>query len=247
MPPWWVEQGYLLQREGRAGVRGIWQSVPNKQLLADVSLWSADLVNLEDSIRRVDPYVDLYHIDVSDSHFTENLLFFPDLVAAIRATTRRPLHVHLMVEKPLHHIARFVQAGADIITVHLENGHQVKDCLLRIDQEDRSAGLAVRLETDLQLVLPFIDLVEMVLLMGTPLGTKGQSASPEIYPRLSAMKRMLTEKGLSEQVKVAADGGIRHEAVPRLREAGADIVVPGSLVFKSDDIAATFRWLRSLG
>jgi ribulose-phosphate 3-epimerase len=228
-------------------MKDIWDGMPNDHLLADVSLWSANLANLEESVRRVDPYADLYHIDVSDSHFTENLLFFPDLVAAIRATTRKPLHVHLMVERPLHHIPRFVEAGADIITVHLENGPEVRDCLLRIGQENCAAGLAIQLETDLQTATPFLDLVELVLLMGTPLGIKGQSASPEAYSRLRAMKRTLNTSGLAERVKVAADGGIRKEAVPRFREAGADIVVPGSLVFKSDDIAATFRWLRSIG
>jgi ribulose-phosphate 3-epimerase len=228
-------------------MKSIWQGVPGDRLLADVSLWSANLANLEESVRRADPYADLYHIDVSDSHFTENLLFFPDLVAAIRAITRKPLHVHLMVDRPLHHVPRFVEAGADIITVHLENGPEARDCLLCIGRENRTAGLAVRLETDLQATIPLLDLVEMVVLMGTPLGIKGQSASPQAYPRLRAMKRMLSEKGLAERVKVAADGGIRKEAVPLLREAGADIVVPGSLIFKSDDIAATFRWLRSIG
>lgn len=228
-------------------MKGIWQGMPSGSLLADVSLWSANLANLEESVRRLDPYADLYHIDVSDSHFTDNLLFFPDLVAAIRATTRKPLHVHLMVERPMHHIPRFLEAGADIITVHLENGPEVKDCLLSISRENCAAGLAIRLETDLQAAVPFLDSVEIVLLMGTPLGTKGQSASSEAYPRLRAMKRMLREKGLEERVKIAADGGIRQEAVPRLREAGADIVVPGSLVFGSNDIAATFRWLRSIG
>jgi ribulose-phosphate 3-epimerase len=191
-------------------------------------------------------YADLYHIDVSDSHFTDNLLFFPDLVAAIRPMTRKPFHVHLMVDTPIPHIDRFLEAGADILTVHLENGPVVGECLRHIAQANCAAGLAVRLETDLKLAAPFLDVIEVVLLMGTPLGIKGVSASAETYARLREMKRTLGERGLSGRVKVGADGGIRQDTVPLMREAGAEIVVPGSLVFKSSDIAATSHWLRSL-
>jgi hypothetical protein len=91
-----------------------WQSLPSDRLLADVSLWSAHLAKLEEEIRRVDSYADLYHIDVSDGHFTQNLLFFPELIAAVRPLTSKILHVHLMVEKPLDHVDAFIEAGADI-------------------------------------------------------------------------------------------------------------------------------------
>jgi len=225
----------------------IWQDLPSNRLLADVSLWSANLANLEGEIRRVDGYADLYHIDVSDAHFTRNLLFFPDLVAAVRPLTRKLFHVHLMVEKPLEHIDGFIQAGADIVSVHLENGSDVGQCLSRIRGLNRAAGLAVELDTDLASFVPFLDSIDMVLLMGTELGIKGTSASPNACPRLTAVKRMLVEKGCGERIKISADGGIRRESVPLLRRAGADIIVPGSLVFKSSDLAATFAWVRSLG
>ncbi|MGE5222074.1 MAG: D-allulose-6-phosphate 3-epimerase, partial [Omnitrophica WOR_2 bacterium] len=94
---------------------------PGERLLADASLWSADFTRLGDEIRRVDGYADLYHFDVSDAHFVPGLLFFPDLVAALRPLTRKPFHVHLMADNPLSLIDDFVNAGADRITIHYGN------------------------------------------------------------------------------------------------------------------------------
>jgi ribulose-phosphate 3-epimerase len=220
--------------------------LPGNRLLADVSLWSANLANLEGEVRRLDRYADLYHFDVSDAHFTPNLLFFPDLVAAVRPLTARMLHVHLMVENPLDHIDKFVEAGADVVSIHLENGALVHGSLQRIKELKKEAGLVLDFETDPASVAPFLDSIDLIVLMGTPLGVKGQGASPRACVRLEAARSMLAEKGFAGRIKIAADGGIRKESVPLLRRAGADMIVPGSLVFQSSDLAATFGWIRSL-
>ena len=108
-----------------------WQDSPRDRLLADVSLWSADLACLGQEIMRVDPYVDLYHLDVSDAHFTPKLLLFPDLVAAVRPFTRRKFHVHLMVDRPQSLIDDFAETGADMISIQMGTKALVRNCFER--------------------------------------------------------------------------------------------------------------------
>ena len=115
-------------------------------LLLDVSLWSADLVNLAAEIESVLPYADSFHIDVADGHFVPTLLFFPAMVAAIRAVTTKPLHVHLMVSDPATLVKPFIEAGADIITVQIE-AKTALDALEAISNAGRKAGLALLLNT----------------------------------------------------------------------------------------------------
>ena len=110
---------------------GWFAALPRTRLLAEFSLWSADLAALADDVRRVDPFVDLYHVDVADGRFAPSFLFFPDQVARIRKLTAKPIHVHLMVEDDivLAQIRQFAEAGADLITVHAENGTVVPAAL----------------------------------------------------------------------------------------------------------------------
>src|ERR1700683_4493165 len=125
-----------------------WPDLPNTRLLADVSLWSANLANLAAGIQSLDPYADSFHLDVSDAHFAPSLLFFPDLVRALRPLTNRPFHVHLMVERPTALIEDFVAGGADVITVHAEaDESEAAAAIQAIGRAGRSAGLALRLDT----------------------------------------------------------------------------------------------------
>jgi ribulose-phosphate 3-epimerase len=218
---------------------------PNHPLLADVSLWSADLANLAAAIRRVEGLADSFHLDVSDGHFTPSLLFFPDLVRALRPHTNVPFHVHLMVERPTQLIADFVAAGADTISVHLESGEgEASAAIEAIRCAGRSAGLALRLATPVAAVQPYLSRIECLLLLGTEPGVKGQEPAPEACARLAEARRMLD--GENDRVLLVADGGIRRHTVPLLRRAGADAVVPGSLVFQSENLEETFRWLRAV-
>ena len=223
-----------------------WQDSPNDRLLADVSLWSADLACLGQEITRVDPYVDLYHLDVSDAHFTPKLLLFPDLIAAVRPFTRRKFHVHLMVDSPQSLIDDFAEAGADMISIQMGTKALVRNCLNRIEKAKCAAGLAVELDEDPRLVIPYLDFIEVVVMLGTALGVKGQPISQNAYSRMEKMKSIIARGSYSSKIRVAADGGIRAETIPRLRISGADIVVLGSLAFKNDDLSKTIRWIRSL-
>jgi ribulose-phosphate 3-epimerase len=224
----------------------IWSDLPADRLLAEISLWSADFTRLGEEIQRIDPFADLYHIDVSDGHFVPGFLIFADLVAAVRPLTKKKFHVHFMTTNPADHIDDFVQAGADIITVHAENGALAPAALGRIRQQSIASGLAVGLATDPQSIAPFFDLVDVITMMGTAMGVKGVEPSGLAYSRINTMRRLVDEAGYHERIKVMADGGIRTHTVPLLRAAGADGIVMGSLAFKSSDLARTFEWVHSL-
>ncbi|NBB90356.1 MAG: ribulose-phosphate 3-epimerase [Spirochaetes bacterium] len=223
----------------------IWSRLPKERLLADYSLWSADLAALGESIRATEPYADLYHIDVADGHFVPGLLFFPELVAALRGHTETPLHVHLMTEHPAALAPAFLDAGADLLTVHADNS-EAPEAIDLVRSRGRSAGVAVELETDPGIVKEFAESISLVLMMGTPLGVKGVEMDDRAVDRVRVAKDILAVRRLGSTVKVSADGGIREHTVPLLRAAGADVVTPGSLVFKSRDLAATTEWLHGL-
>ena len=223
-----------------------WNDFPKDRLLAEISLWSADFTRFGAEIERIDPYADLYHIDVSDGHFVPGFLFFADLVAALRPLTKKKFHVHLMTTNPLAHIDDFIQAGANFISVHAENGPLAPAALQKIRQCGAGAGLVLGLDVTPESVLPYLEMVDLVLMMGTPMGVKGVEPSGQAPKRISAMRALIDQAGLKEQVKLIADGGIRSHTVPQLRGAGADGVVMGSLAFKSSDLEQTFGWLRSL-
>lgn len=223
-----------------------WDGFPDDRLLAEASLWSADLTRLGEEIQRVDAHVDLYHIDVSDSHFVPGLLLFPDLVAALRPLTRRPFHVHLMTENPLALIDDFADAGADMITVHAENGPLVPAALDKIARRGLSAGLAFGLDAPLAALPSSLGAISLVLLMGTPMGVKGRDLSPLAVQRIRTARAILAEQGAETAVRIESDGGIRATTIAALREAGSQIIVMGSLAFRSTDIAGTMARVRSL-
>jgi ribulose-phosphate 3-epimerase len=225
--------------------RSGWQELPRARLLADVSLWSADLANLAGEIERVEAFADSFHIDVSDAHFTPNLLFFPDLIRALRPLTKRPFHIHLMVERPTSLIEDLVGSGADLITVHAEAGEsEAAAAIQAIRGTGCAAGLALRLNTPVAASEPYLDHIDALLLLGTMAGVKGRDPAPEACGRLASAASLLGER--RARVRLIADGGIGSHTVRALRRAGADVVVPGSLVFQSRNLADTFSWLRTL-
>lgn len=221
------------------------RDLPRTRLLADISLWSADLANLAAGIECVEPFADSFHFDVADAHFAPSLLFFPDMVRALRPLTKRPFHIHLMVERPTTLVEDFVSSGADLITIHVEVGEsEVAAGIQAIRRAGRSAGLALRLDTPVAVSEPYLDHIDALLLLGTGIGIKGQDLAPEACNRLASAASLLGEG--RARVRLIADGGIRSQTVPLLRRAGADVIVPGSLVFQSQNVAETFSWLRAL-
>jgi len=138
-------------------------------------------------------------------------------------------------------LGAFLDAGVDRVTVPLEIGKRAGHVLEALAARGRKAGLSLALDTPVAAIRDLLPLLDTVVLMGTGVGVKGQAACPRVYDRLSEMKSLA-----GERVSVTADGGIRRETVARLREAGADTIVPGSLICQAEDLAATVAWLKSL-
>ncbi len=220
-------------------------TLPRNRLLAEYSMWSADLIRLADDLTRITPHADILHVDVADGYFAPALLFFPDLVARMRDQTALPIHVHLMVSDPvlLSQIDQFAEAGADLISLHVENANAAAG-LDRIAAHGVKAGMVLRVETPVAQAAPWLPRLDMLTLLGTAIGVKGQGLNPTATTRLEEAGRLITASG--RRIVLAADGGIRDTTVPLLRESGAESVVMGSLAFGDPDLAARMRWLHAL-
>lgn len=220
--------------------------LPRNRLLAEYSMWSANLLRLEDDLTRIAPHADILHVDVADGYFAPAFLFFPDLVAAMRKHTALPIHVHLMVANAvvLAQIEQFVEAGADLISIHVENAAVADAGLTRIAELGVAAGMVLRVETPVALAEKWLPRLDMLTLLGTAIGVKGQGLDPTATARLQQAAGLIAATG--KRIVLAADGGIRDTTVPLLRQAGAETVVMGSLAFGASDLAERMRWLHGL-
>jgi ribulose-phosphate 3-epimerase len=216
-------------------------NLPPDRLLVDVSMWSASLGALAADIERMAPYADLFHFDASDCHFVAEPLFFPALVGALRPLTAVPFHIHLMARSPARLAGAFAAAGADLITVHAE-ADDVAAALAQIRAGGQAAGLALTLDTAPEAAARFLDAVDAVVMVGTPLGTRGTRMDPRAPDRMAVIRQMLAGRG---HIPVLADGGIRHATVPGLAAAGASGVVAGSLLLASPEPSAVTAWLHA--
>ena len=221
--------------------------LPSGRCLAEFSMWSADLCDLARELDRIGPHADMLHIDVADGVFAPAFLFFPDLVSAIRARSRVPIHVHLMVDGPilLPQVEQFAEAGADLISIHAECAN-AGEAVRLITSRGLLAGAVLRVESPLGTVAPLLDDLSMVTLLGTAIGVKGQGLSDTAPGRIAAMRRMVTSAAPTRRRIVAADGGIRENTVPTLVASGAQTVVLGSLAFAAPDLKQRIRWLHAL-
>lgn len=222
-------------------------ALPADHLIAEFSVWSADLIRLADDMARIRPHADILHIDVADGVFAPSFLFFPDLVARIRDVSDLPIHVHLMVDDAvlLSQIDQFAEAGADLISLHAENDALAGPALDRIAAHGVKAGMVLRVETPAERAKPWLQQIDMLTLLGTAIGVKGQGLDPSATTRLQTAAGLIAESG--RRIVLAADGGIRDTTVPLLRAAGAETVVLGSLAFGAADLGARMAWLRGLG
>jgi ribulose-phosphate 3-epimerase len=222
------------------------EALPADRLLAEISMWSADLGRLEDDTLRIDPYTDIYHVDVADGHFAPAMLYFPDLMARLRKVTAKPFHVHLMVSDIvlLGQIAQFAEAGADLISIHAENANAV-DGLKAIRALGLKAGVVLKVDTPVAAAAPLIPHLDLLTLLGTRIGVKGQGLDDTATARLKEARALVARHGNGRRIIVAADGGIRENTVPLLRAAGAETIVMGSLAFGAPDLAARMAWVHA--
>jgi ribulose-phosphate 3-epimerase len=211
-------------------------------------MWSADLLQLRDELVRIEPYADVLHVDVADGHFAPALLCFPDLVGTIRQATGLPIHVHLMAADAilLSQIDQFIEAGGDLISIHLENAAVADVALDHLQAKGVAAGMVVKLETPVADVSRFLPRLRFLTILGTAIGVKGQRLDDAACSRLREARKLIVESRAKRRIVLAADGGIRERTVPDLRSAGAESVVLGSLAFRAPELGSRMAWLRGI-
>ena len=208
------------------------------------SILSADFANLGRDIQRIDS-ADYVHVDVMDGLFVPNISIGIPVVKSIRPVTALPLDVHLMIERPERYVEQFCDAGADIVTCHVEadTEENIHLALKKIHAKGKKAGVVVKPKTPASAVLPFIGEVELILVMTVEPGFGGQKFLPTTPARIAAIRAERTRLGCNTLIEV--DGGINTVTGPQCIEAGVDWLVAGNSLFRAEDPAAVVRVLHS--
>lgn len=209
------------------------------------SILAADFKVLGQEMKKTEENGAAYiHFDVMDGMFVPSISFGMPVLASIHDATEQFMDAHLMVHEPIRYVEAFQKAGADYVTVHLEACEDVKTTLDKIHACGMKAGLAVNPETDVKELVPYLEDVEMILIMSVHPGFGGQKFIPESLDKIREVRAMLNEKNLETDIQV--DGGIYVENVREVLDAGANVIVAGSAVFRGDAGENTAKFMEIL-
>ncbi len=210
------------------------------------SILSADFTRLGDAVRAAEEGgARILHVDVMDGHFVPNITIGLPVVRSIRAVTEMIIDTHLMIEQPSRYAAEFVEAGADMVSVHIEADPHIHRTLASIREAGGKAGIVVNPATSLSTIEDAVEHSDFVLLMSVNPGFGGQKFIPQVLGKVRRLKEMVLAKGL--EIRIEIDGGIDATNVTDVVDAGADILVAGSAVYGQDDPVAALKGLYEKG
>jgi ribulose-phosphate 3-epimerase len=209
------------------------------------SILNANFGTLGDEVRRAtDGGVESIHLDVMDGHFVDNLTMGPVVVEAVRPASDLPFHSHLMISNPLAFAGRFADAGSDLIIFHVEAGDDASAVIDAIEHAGKRPGIALNPETGADAVLPYLERVDLLLVMTVHPGWGGQAFIDEVLPKLSSLRDEIASRGL--ELPIGVDGGVNLDTIGRARAAGGEVLVTGSALYSTDgDLAPTIAALRA--
>jgi ribulose-phosphate 3-epimerase len=209
------------------------------------SILAADFGNLQRDCEMINnSQADWFHIDVMDGHFVPNISYGMPVIQAIKKHATKPLDVHLMIEKPERYIEEFAKVGADIITVHYESTVHLHRTLTQIKDAGCKAGVVLNLTTPVSVLEDILPKCYMVLLMSINPGFGGQKFEEITYNKVKKLRQMANDQGLNTHIEI--DGGVTSVNAKKLLDAGADVLVAGSFIFKSDNPTQTIADLKAI-
>ena len=217
-----------------------------KKIQISPSILSADFSQLGSEIKRLeDGGADMIHVDVMDGHFVPNLTIGPPVIKALRNQSSLKFDVHLMISPVHKYIDAYANAGADIITIHPEATENLENSIKKIKELKKKVGVSLNPETKIDLITNFLEQIDLVLIMSVNPGFGGQKFMPEVLTKIKDLKKIQKEKNLSFDIEI--DGGIDFDNCKIAIEAGANILVSGTTVFKSNngDIKKNINLLKS--
>tara|TARA_B100001093_G_scaffold120131_1_gene112813 strand:- start:1740 stop:2396 length:657 start_codon:yes stop_codon:yes gene_type:complete len=215
------------------------------QSLIAPSILAADFANLQQDVELVNnSQADWFHIDIMDGVFVPNISFGMPVLKAIAKHAKKTLDVHLMIVEPERYIKTFAELGSDILTVHFEACKDLAPTIKAIKAEGMKAGVAINPDSSVSVLEPFIAEIDLVCLMSVHPGFGGQSFIEGTYEKIQQLKALIYKKGAATKIEV--DGGVTAANAKKLNNLGADVLVAGSFVFKSEDPSTTIADLKQL-
>lgn len=216
--------------------------MPMSQVRIAPSLLAADFSRLAEELARVAPHVDSLHLDIMDGHFVPNISFGMPVISALRKLSDLHFDCHLMTTNPDAYVPELAEAGANLVSMHIEAVPDPTGAAKRVRDAGLEFGLVINPSTPFAGVAPFLELADLLLIMSVEPGFGGQSFMDEVLPKIEAAREWVESNGLSVDIQV--DGGITSETAPRARAAGANVFVAGTAIFGSPDPAGATRELR---